>query len=90
MIRKLRIIWLQMLMNHSLNLEAAYSKASAEFRSAVFGAILDGKDPSPWQSAAACYQAMICVEQDLQREYRGRLIGLGVYPEMIEFNGRKS
>lgn len=83
MIRQLHIIWLRMLMSHSLDCEAAYSKAAAEFRSAAFGAILDGKDPTPWQSSAAIYQALICVEQDLQREYRGRLIGLGARPEML-------
>lgn len=89
MIRQLRIIWLRCLMNHSLNLEAAYSKAVAEFRTATLCATLDGKDPTPWQSSSDVYQAMIGVEQDLQREYRARLIGLGVYPEMLEFTGRK-
>lgn len=83
MIRQLRIIWLRMMMSHSLDCEAAYSKAAAEFRGAAFGAILDGKDPTPWQSAAAVYQALICVEQDLQREYRRRLIGLGARAEML-------
>lgn len=83
MIRHLRLIWLRMMMSHSLNLEAAYSKAAAEFRSAGFDAILDGRDPTPWQSSAKIYQAMIGVEQDIQREYRARMIGLGAYPEML-------
>jgi hypothetical protein len=83
MIRQLRIIWLRMMMSHSLNCEAAYSRAAAEFRNAAFGAILDGKDPAPWQSSAEVYQALIGVEQDLQREYRGRLIGLGARAEML-------
>lgn len=89
MIRQLHIIWLRMLMSHSLNLEAAYSKAVSEFRAASLCATLDDRDPRPWQSSSEVYQALIGVEQDLQREYRARLISLGVYPEMLEFNGKK-
>lgn len=83
MIRAMRLVWLRCMMRHSLGCEAAYSRASAEFRSAVMLAIIDGRDPTPWQSAATIYQTLISVEQDLQRSIRSQLIALGDRPELL-------
>jgi len=83
MIRQLRIIWLRMMMSHSLDCEAAYSKAAAEFRNAASAAILDGRNPAPFQASAALYHRLVLTEQDLQRNYRAQLIGLGARAEML-------
>ncbi|MBK8772237.1 MAG: hypothetical protein IPM06_17690 [Rhizobiales bacterium] len=83
---KLRYWWLRALMNHSLNLEAAYSMAAAQYGEAARAAMLEGRDSTPLLIAQQLYQSMRDAERGLQEEYLERMNSLRDRPRMLEQN----